>query len=54
MGGKHRKDSKKKYKIKRKGSSYIVVIEESGTQVPGTPTYESQLDAKAHADRLNG
>lgn len=52
MGGKHAKKDPK-YKIKAKGSAYIVVIEGSGTQVPGTPNYESQTDAKAHADRLN-
>jgi hypothetical protein len=53
MGGKHAKKDPK-YKIKRQGSKYVVVISKSDTRVPGTPTYESELDAKAHADRLNG
>jgi hypothetical protein len=52
MVGKHAKKDPK-YKIQSKGNRYLVVIASSGKQVPGTPTYESQTDASAHAARLN-
>jgi hypothetical protein len=50
MTGKH---AKKKYKAKRRGVWWIVVIEGSEVQVPGTPAYESKSEAQRHADKLN-
>lgn len=50
MTGKHRKV---KYKVKKTGDHWIVVIIGSDAQVPGTPTYTSKSDAEDHVNKLN-
>lgn len=50
MGGRH---AKKKYKVKKHNGQFIVVIQGSDKQVPGTPTYETRADAQSHVDKLN-